>query len=98
MNSGPCVGGPLKGLGTFSRESETLIVRVVSFEGGEHGEQPPFTETRYYWRNPSVRFATVADAPNEGGSNSDLQIPHFTHGHWIWEHHQERDDLPADRN
>lgn len=86
MNTGPCIGGPLEGLGTFSRESDTLVARVVSFEGGDPGEQPPFTETRYYWRDGS---------PNPPWGP---QLRPHPDGFWIWENHQERDDLPAERN
>lgn len=35
---------------------------------------------------------------SSGASEAARSVYLWRDGQWIWEHHQERDDLPADRN
>lgn len=94
MNTGPCVGGPLDGTPSISKDSDILQVRVAV--GFDTNGELRWAETTYRWRKP--RHASVI-APDVDIANAPFfgyvyKVP----GYWEWEHHQEREDLPADRN
>lgn len=83
VNTGKCVGGPLDGQSIASYGDELAVLSG--------------TMTVYRWRAPHL--VHVADGkkttPGDVYFVWDLGT---APGYWEWEHHQERDGLPADRN